>query len=165
MDWRLFSLYLLAVTLLGISVSAAESLVGIPRVIDGDTLEIQGKPIRLLGIDAPESRQFCSKAEEPWLCGKDATAALSNRINSRSVTCETIGKPDRYGRAIAVCRLEGEDLNAWMVRQGWALAYRHYSSVYIDDETAAREAQRGIWSSNFTPPWDWRKHRRKQLSH
>jgi len=59
---------------------------------------------------------------------------------------------DQYGRIVAVCSAGGEDLNAWMVRQGWALAYRHYSTAYVADEDAAHLAGAGIWRGTFDAP-------------
>ena len=50
-----------------------------------------------------------------------------------------------------------EDLNRWMVEQGWAVAYRRYSMDYVQAEEAARATGRGLWSSSFEMPWDWRK--------
>lgn len=152
----------LAMILFGASATASEQVVGVASVIDGDTLEVHGQRIRLLGIDAPESRQTCMKGGKPWRCGKDAAFALADKIGYKPVTCEAKGKPDRYGRATAVCRLGSEDLNAWMVREGWAMAYRQYSRAYVEDEAAARESRRGIWSSEFTPPWEWRKQDRER---
>jgi endonuclease YncB( thermonuclease family) len=148
--------------LFGAPVSASEPLVGVASVIDGDTLEIHGQRIRLFGIDAPESLQTCMKGGKSWRCGTDAAFALSNKIGRKPISCETKDKPDRYGRMIAVCRLGDEDLNAWMVRRGWAMAYQQYSKAYVEDEATAREARRGIWASEFTPPWEWRKQDRKQ---
>jgi endonuclease YncB( thermonuclease family) len=75
------------------------------------------------------------------------------------VACEQ-HEVDRYGRIVAVCRAGGEDLNAWLVSQGGALAYRHYSTAYVDEEDVARAAQLGIWRGAFTAPWDWRRGRR-----
>jgi endonuclease YncB( thermonuclease family) len=131
-------------------------------VIDGDTIEIAGKRIRLYGIDAPESRQTCLHEATTSRCGEDATSALSNRLGSEIVMCDDRGR-DRYGRIIAVCRLGGRagpDINAWMVREGWALAYRHYSRDYVQEEGEAQAARRGLWYSTFEAPWDWRRQRR-----
>lgn len=135
----------------------AENLIGAAPVIDGDTVEIHGQRIRLHGIDAPESRQNCKKAGKDWRCGKDAAFALADKIGLNPIECEPKGKSDRYGRAVAVCRLAGEDLNAWMVSQGWALAYRQYSRDYVPQENEAKEAKRGVWASEFVPPWEWRR--------
>ena len=135
---------------------ASEQVNSTASVIDGDTIEIHGQRIRLFGIDAPEGRQECNRGGEAWLCGKDAALALADKIGSDPLECSPKDR-DRYGRTVAVCRLDGEDLNAWMVREGWALAYRHYSLDCVADEDAAREAKRGIWASEFTPPWEWRR--------
>jgi endonuclease YncB( thermonuclease family) len=144
------------VILLMSATAHAGDIKGIPRVVDGDTLVISKERIRLHGIDSPETRQTCTKEGKVWSCGRDATAALATRIGAQSVTCKG-DKRDRYKRLIGVCYLEGKDLNAWMVRQGWALAYRKYSTDYVDDELAARDNRRGIWEGTFIPPWKWRK--------
>lgn len=129
---------------------------GSGRVLDGDTLEIGRTRVRLHGIDAPESRQSCVADGRRWPCGERATRALASRIGSRTVNCEERDR-DRYGRSVGVCREAGEDLNAWMVRQGWALAYRRYSRAYVAEESEARTARRGMWRGDFVKPWDWRR--------
>ena len=132
------------------------TLSGRARVIDGDTLALGGERIRLFGIDAPESAQSCRANGQPWRCGELATRALVGRIGGRTVAYEERGR-DRYGRAVALCRAGREDLNAWMVEQGWALAYRRFSRAYVDEERAAHAARRGIWRGEFVAPWDWRR--------
>jgi endonuclease YncB( thermonuclease family) len=131
-------------------------VVGQATVIDGDTLEIRGQRIRLHGIDAPESGQRCELDGEAYLCGQSAAFALADRIGRRTVTCAP-RDVDRYGRIVAVCSAGGEDLNAFMVRRGWALAYRKYSTAYVDEEVAARAEGLGLWRGDFVPPWDWRR--------
>ena len=138
---------------------ALADVTGPARVIDGDTLEIQGQCIRLHGIDAPESRQLCRLDGKPWQCGEVAANALADKIARRSVTCEDLGR-DRYKRIIARCAVAGEDIGAWMVSQGLALAYRRYSRDYVDQEAEAQEARRGIWASEFVKPWEWRRGKR-----
>ena len=124
------------------------------------TLEIRGQRIRLHGIDAPESRQLCATAEgQRWRCGQEAALSLADRIGRRQVSC-TLRDIDRYGRFIAVCHQDGTDLNGWLVREGWAVAYRRYSRDYIRDENEARSARRNIWSGRFDMPWDWRRAQR-----
>jgi endonuclease YncB( thermonuclease family) len=140
--------------------TAADTLTGVASVIDGDTIEVHGQRIRLHGIDAPESRQLCRRADgSSWRCGQQAALALSDRIGRGAVACEAKDR-DRYGRIVAVCRKGGEDLNAWMVRQGWAVAYRRYSTDYVRAEAEARGQQRNIWSGEFVMPWDWRRRQR-----
>jgi endonuclease YncB( thermonuclease family) len=134
------------------------ALVGRASIIDGDTLEIHGERVRVIGIDAPESEQTClDAAGQSWRCGQRAALALADRIGAATVTCEG-NERDRYGRLLAVCEARGEDLGAWLVSEGLALAYRRYSAAYIGQEDAARAAGRGIWGGSFVPPWDWRAH-------
>ena len=149
------------ISLLAILLSAtpatANELNGVASVIDGDTVEIRGTRIRLHGIDAPESRQLCTRPSgQSWRCGQQAALALSDRIGRRSVSC-VARDTDRYGRIIAVCSQDGIDLNAWMVAEGWAVAYRRYSLDYASAETEAQSAGRNIWSGTFVMPWDWRR--------
>ncbi len=61
---------------------------------------------------------------------------------------------------VARCTVAGEDLEKWMVANGWALAYRRYSLDYVDEEAGARAARRGIWASAFVKPWEWRRGKR-----
>ena len=135
-------------------------LQGVASVIDGDTIEIHGTRIRLNGIDAPESGQRCQNARgTAWRCGQQAALALSDRIGRRQVNCQQTDT-DPYGRVVADCFAGGENLNRWMVREGWAVAYRQYSTAYIAAEDDARTGQRGIWQGRFDMPWDWRAARR-----
>ena len=136
-------------------------LSGIARVLDGDTIEIANQRIRLWGVDAPEGKQTCLDGSRRWPCGRRATQALAGRIDGRSVACE---ERDRDGRIIAVCRHGGRDVNAWLVREGWALAFRRYSRAYVDEETAAKAARRGLWRGKFVRPWDWRRGKRLQIA-
>lgn len=134
----------------------ADTLAGPASVINGDTIELHGQEVRLLGIDAPESEQSCWDASgQLWPCGKAATTALSLKIGDGLVTCKGMRK-DRDKRLIAVCRAGDENLNAWLVNEGWALAYRAQSSAFVPAEEAAREGARGLWAGAFEPPWVWR---------
>ena len=137
-------------------VSALADITGTASIIDGDTIEIHGQRIRFHGIDAPESRQTCVSGGEVWRCGQQAALALSDFIRRSPVVCQEQGK-DRYGRIIAVCSVRGEDIEAWMVANGWAVAYRKYSMDYVSQEQAAQAARRGIWRGEFVPPWNWRR--------
>jgi endonuclease YncB( thermonuclease family) len=143
--------------LVAVPAGATTVLSGQASVIDGDTIEIHDQRIRFFGIDAPESHQTCEAAGQTYRCGQQAALALADRIGQQTVSCEK-HDVDRYGRIVAVCRAGGEDLNAWMVSQGWALAYRHYSTAYVGQEEAAHAAKLGIWRGPFTAPWDWRRH-------
>jgi endonuclease YncB( thermonuclease family) len=137
----------------------AETIVGRASVIDGDTLEIRGKRIRLHGIDAPESGQTCLSGSKRYRCGQRAALALSDKIGRSNTSCEARDR-DRYGRVVAICRSRGEDLNGWMVSQGWALAYRRFSGAYVQNEGRAKRAKLGVWQGQFIAPWDWRRGKR-----
>ena len=138
----------------------AESIAGYPRVVDGDTLHFAklGERVRLLGIDAPETRQSCNTSHgKRYRCGQAAAEALKMRIATNAVRCEAKER-GRYGRLIAVCfDAGGTDLNGWLVEQGHALAYRRYSMRYVAQEASARKARRGIWQGEFVKPWRWRQ--------
>ena len=135
----------------------AEELTGHARIIDGDTLEMNGKRVRLEGIDAPESRQECERSNgRRYACGREATMKIRRRIAGRVLRCESSGR-GRYGRIIATCYLGKTDLNAWMVKQGQALAYRRYSRAYVGDELSAKLGRRGIWQGRFVEPRNWRR--------
>ncbi len=131
-------------------------ITGRASVIDGDTLEIHEQRIRMHGIDAPESRQDCKADGKTYRCGQKAALALSDKIGQQTVTCEQ-HDTDRYGRAVAVCRVGAEDLGAWMVLEGWAIAYRKYSSNYVWAEDAAKEGRKGLWAMQFEQPACYRK--------
>ena len=142
-----------------ISPAAAQSmgLQGVALVVDGDTLDLQGQRIRLHGIDAPERGQSCKDADGmSWPCGQRAALALADRIGRRPVTCVGTGS-DTYGRIIAICYRNDVDLNAWLVANGHAQAYRKYSRDYVTEEEQAQRAQLGIWAGRFIAPWDWRR--------
>lgn len=136
---------------------ALDEMRGRASVIDGDTLELHGQRIRLFGIDAPESAQRCSRADDStWRCGRDAAFALDALVQNRIVTCH--GRDiDRWNRIVAICKIGQLDLGRWMVEQGWATAYRRYSLDYVAAEGAARRARRGIWTGSFDNPESWRK--------
>ena len=135
----------------------AGSMAGRASVVDGDTIAMQGQRIRFEGIDAPERSQTCRDGGgERYDCGHSATRALAQKIAGETVDCEPHGW-DRYGRILAVCRAGDVDLNAWMVREGWAVAYLRYSLSYVPAEIEARFARRGIWAGDFTSPEDYRR--------
>ena len=140
------------------SLPKQQILTGIPRITDGDTIRIGNTRIRLHGIDAPETKQTCIANGKVWRCGWEATNALANIVGKHWVTCSK-QDVDRYGRVVAVCRAGQIELGAWMVGNGWAVAYRRYSMDYVIDEEQARKASRGIWRGEFMMPWDWRRSR------
>tara|TARA_B110000211_G_scaffold38289_1_gene38816 strand:+ start:3256 stop:3726 length:471 start_codon:yes stop_codon:yes gene_type:complete len=135
----------------------ANEISGFPKITDGDTIKILNKRIRFHGVDAPEKKQTCVKNLKEYSCGKEATTALFKKIDGRIVLCKVQNKLDRYRRYIGVCFAGELNLNRWMVRNGYALAFRRYSKDYIKDENYAKKNKLGLWSGTFVRPEKWRK--------
>jgi endonuclease YncB( thermonuclease family) len=134
-------------------------LAGLARVIDGDTLEIAGRHVRLEGIDAPESGQTCGRRLiGSWRCGSAAADALAKLVAKRRVSCESRGN-DKYDRMLGICFVDGRDINAEMVREGFAWAFVKYSQTYVKQEAEARVARVGIWQGDAEPAWVYREKR------
>jgi endonuclease YncB( thermonuclease family) len=130
---------------------------GNAQVHDGDTVTVQGQRMRLRGIDAPEYSQTCQAEGRDYACGRDARRSLAALADGKSVTCEG-WELDKYQRLLAVCRAGGIDLNAEMVRLGWAVSYGDYRR----EEAEARQAKRGLWRGEFETPRDWRAQHQPQ---
>jgi endonuclease YncB( thermonuclease family) len=137
---------------------SAQTLSGPARVVDGDTLEVQGQRIRLHGVDAPELSQTCQRKGSPYHCGAVSLVRLKELIDGRPVTCQGLDR-DRWERVIARCFVGQPhiDLGGWLVRNGLAVAYVKYSRDYLPQEAVARGARLGLWSGAFVPPAEWRK--------
>lgn len=121
-------------------------------ITDGDTLRLEGVTYRLYGVDAPEKKQVCA---DGWPAGSLATARLQALISGKRVVCEKRDQ-DRYGRTLAVCWANGEDLGAILVREGLAWAFVRYSQAYVQLEAMAKTDQRGIHLHGCEPAWAWR---------
>jgi endonuclease YncB( thermonuclease family) len=132
------------------------SLTGAARVIDGDTIVVAEELVRLHGIDAPELDQTFWWRGRYISCGTMALAALEALTAGVSLRCEVVER-DRHGRLVAKCFSPGGvDIGRRLVSAGWALAYRRYSTDYVDAEDEARKARRGMWRGKFVKPWQWR---------
>ena len=154
--------------LIFVSKVTAEEISGIPKIIDGDTVHINNYKFRLEGIDAPEMRQQCKKESfkisfligftfyKDYSCGRVSKEKLITKINTSEIKCISSSK-DRYKRYIATCFKGKINLNQWMVRNGFAIAYRRYSKKYVPDEVFAKENKLGLWQGKFMEPEKWRK--------
>tara|TARA_B100000767_G_scaffold237814_1_gene232226 strand:- start:159 stop:638 length:480 start_codon:yes stop_codon:yes gene_type:complete len=126
------------------------------KVIDGDTIHLNRKKIRFSGIDTPELKQTCIKQGIKDYCGVTAKQILIDKIGNNIVECINEGK-DQYNRTLAECFVNSESLSSYLVRSGYAFAYRKYSKKFIEDENYAKVNKLGMWSMKFVYPWDFRK--------
>ena len=125
-------------------------------VTDGDTIRIGDERIRFSGIDAPEIKQTCIYQEIEFKCGEFSKNLLIKKISNQQVNCIRESK-DQYGRTLAECFVGKESLSSYLVREGYAFAYRKYSDKFIPDEEYAQSKGNGMWSMDFMFPWDFRK--------
>ena len=126
------------------------------KIVDGDTIHLNGEKIRFTGIDTPELKQTCVKAGVSDPCGITARQILIDKIGNNTVECIVEGQ-DQYKRSLAECFVNKESLSSYLVRKGYAFAYRKYSKKFIVDEDYARINKIGMWSMSFDYPWDYRK--------
>lgn len=135
------------------------------KVVDGDSLFIGRREIRLSGIDAPEYHQSCfDKDGFGYECGKEARKALA-RLVRPDLKCRTLVR-DKYKRDVAVCESNGVNLNRRMVENGWALAYKRYTDEYDAAEKIAKKKRLGIWQGKFMKPELYRiLHKKTQTRH
>lgn len=156
---RWISIVLLAI-LVGIAFlvrqieQAVGNVDGHATAIDGDSLYVAGREVRLMGIDAPEGQQLCRRGGAKWECGEAATQELLGMIAGQTVHCEGVEK-DRHRRLLALCSAGNLDLNREMVRRGMAVAYGRYTA----EEREAANSNRGLWGGEFVRPRVWRQER------
>jgi endonuclease YncB( thermonuclease family) len=138
---------------------AAGNVSGIATVIDGDTIAVGETRIRLEGIDAPEAAQSCGRRWfGTWACGRAAADELAKLLGRQTVVCENKGT-DKYGRMLGICFVNGVDMNAEMVRRGYAWAFVKYSTSYVSVEAEAKASKAGVWQGDAQPPWEFRHSR------
>jgi endonuclease YncB( thermonuclease family) len=159
----MFIKFLLAIAVLLLPAMAeAADITGVPKIREGDHIQIGNTRIRLGGIDAPSVDQLCLNTQgERWTCGVAARDELIKYADNKSWTCHPRQTIDRRGRTVARCEVNGEDIQKWLVRNGWALSYARFSHDYDADEKEAREAKAGMWQGAFIAPWDWRVRNKK----
>ena len=160
-----FLVFSFFIFLLSTKASSIEKIEGVPSVTDGDTIKINGNKIRLFGIDAPEVKQSCKKPYisfsfyslyKKYNCGVISTEKLRDKISNKKISC-LISNKDRYGRFIGECFYKKLNLNSWMVKNGYAVAYLKYSKKFVAQENQAKKNKLGIWQGPFINPWEWRK--------
>ncbi len=126
------------------------------RVIDGDSLMLDGQKVRLYGIDAPELSQMCTdRSGVSYRCGHKARQFLKSLVGNALITCSVIDV-DRYYRDVSICKVGDNELNLKMLQSGWAISYFSPSLRYVRAEKSARRDKRGLWQGAFERPSEWR---------
>jgi endonuclease YncB( thermonuclease family) len=158
----MFMKFWLAIVIVALPAMAhAADVSGVPKIREGDQILIGSTRIRLAGIDAPAVDQLCLNTKgERWTCGVAARDELIRHAANKSWTCH-VSQTERRGRHVAKCEVGGEDIQKWMVKNGWALSFARFSHDYEADEKAARDAKAGMWQGAFIAPWDWRVRNKK----
>ncbi len=153
-----------------VGIAKSEEISGKVLVVDGDTIKINKKKIRLFGIDAPEMNQICKRNyltisfftfSKNYNCGLIAKQKLKDLVKNKLIKCVIRGT-DIYKRKIGICYRDKVDINSWMVRNGYAVSYKKYSKKYVLFEEKAKKNNLGLWQGNFQMPWDWRKKSEKK---
>lgn len=134
------------------------------KVVDGDSLEIGSRRIRLFGIDSPEYPQNCYDAKhKSYSCGIKAKHYMEKLVSAGRVECRQV-EVDRYKRSLSVCYSDGKNINEEMVKAGWALAYRDDDGIYTRAEIDAKKHKRGVWQGKFMRPELYRFKKRRDNS-
>jgi len=145
-------MFRLCAILLWLASPALAEFSGPIRVIDGDTIDVGEIRVRLHGIDAPENNQTCETPRGgDWACGRWVTQQVRARYDGRMALCQQ-QDIDRYGRTVAVCHVDGQDIGEDLVLDGLAVAYRRYSMAYDLAEKATSVRGVGLWGSVMQNP-------------
>lgn len=161
----LYVLMLLILSQSAEAFAATKTVQGMVReVFDGDSMLVVTRSkgtvkVRLYGIDAPETSKPDRRSQE---YGDQARRVLKYKVLGKEVLLDVQDK-DQYSRSVAVVRIGRRDINAEMVAEGMAWAYRRYldgpyASEYIQLEERARRRRLGLWRQpNPQPPWEFRQ--------
>ncbi|MFZ8864963.1 MAG: thermonuclease family protein [Rickettsiales bacterium] len=129
---------------------------GKAKIIDGDSIIIDNHEIRLIDIDAPEYSQKCIDAQKQYYdCGKSAKNYLTEITQNQKIICHISGK-DYYSRYLATCYNSIYNINAMLVKNGWAISYSK-NNKYYNDEQLAQKNKLGLWQGDFITPKQYRK--------
>ena len=138
------------------------------KVIDGDTIKINGETIRFSGIDTPETtyhrkyKQLCYLNDQKIYCGELSKNKLIEKISNNKINCIREEKKDRWGRTLAECFVNNESLSRYLVKTGYAFDFKRYSKEKFNlEEEYAKENKLGLWTMKFLYPWEWRDKIRK----
>jgi endonuclease YncB( thermonuclease family) len=135
----------------------ANEISGPAKAVDSTVIEINRQRIMLFGIDSVMRKQSCTLGGKIWQCWAAAVRELEILVDQGPATCEGIGAPDVYGRLLARCTINGQNLNEQLVRRGYAVARPNETTDYVAAEAAAREEKVGLWRGEFMMPEKFRQ--------
>ena len=134
-------------------------------VLDGDSLRVGGKEVRLFGVDAPEYSQTCFDGKkQEYECGQVSRGFLIKMVGGKDIVCFYASK-DKYDRFLSKCYLGKTSVNNELLKNGMAIIYNFNDSdkKMIELEKYAKANKLGVWKGEFQLPKDYRKaHPRKK---
>jgi len=143
------------------SPAAAEELSGRARVVDSNTIEVAGRRVRLIGVDAPDLDQTCpTRKGETYPCGRVAARTLAAIVKDGPLDCRG-EQADSAGRLLARCAIRGFDVGEQYILTGRAFADPESGGDYRRAEATAEKLREGMWRGEFQKPWEWRAARAK----
>jgi endonuclease YncB( thermonuclease family) len=126
------------------------------QVTSGDTLRLDGRVVRLSGVEAPDRQQLCTRGtSKRWRCGEAAQSALERVVKSKTLRC-VVASTDASGRSLATCTVDGRDIAADLLKDGHVFSTSGYFGSYASLESAARAAKIGLWAGEAERPADYR---------
>ena len=128
---------------------------GPAAVVDANTLDMTGSRVRLVGLDAPERKQTCTRSGEDWACGEEAARTVAAIIAEQAITCVVQGS-DASGLTLAACKVRNIDIGQELLRRGMAVVLDDAPPGYAEASGVAQSLQYGLWAGDFQQPSEWR---------
>jgi endonuclease YncB( thermonuclease family) len=126
------------------------------QALSGDTLRIDGRTVRLVGVEAPHVGQRCARgSSKNWRCGEAAQAAVERLTRSKSVRC-VVASTEPSGRNLATCTIDGRDIAADLLKDGHVFSTSGYFGAYASLESDAKRSKAGVWAGDAERPADFR---------
>jgi endonuclease YncB( thermonuclease family) len=129
---------------------------GVANVINGDTINLGNRYVKLYGVVAPISNQTCADSRgRSYACGQESARWLKRWISGQEIECRVLHQDSR-GNIVGVCMIGQYDIAAALVNAGWAVANTKTTNIYVPYQQQAQENLRGLWQGQFYMPWDWK---------
>ena len=133
------------------------SIIGVSKIVSGDTITINGKIIKFFGVAAPDISQTCADSSgRGYRCGQQSISWLNSWLADNQIKCHILAEDSR-GVLTGVCMLGPYDIGAALINSGWAVADIRQTQTYIPYQNQALNNKRGLWQGEFYMPLDWQK--------